>query len=1623
MPGKKKKKQEQTFNVYPYLGGYQHFMKTGGTLPKYREDGQVNLNQIVRRIKPTNKYQYDRTFEGVTEEWKNNVGNTDDRDKYNTLGGLGPMGLMANLFKGAGDLVGDVKGAFDKDSYKPGGKYSKFDADGALRYGKVNLTNTRDENALLHGENMAKYIGMSNKERKKLIESGDLRNTDLWWTPDEMTHGKWNWMDKNEEGLPQFDGVNYRVSKMRSEHYRNPDEGTCSDPQYTNGADCEANGGVWTGDSLFGIKTKNKDGTFTYFHPDGTVDYDKSTQTQYDLIEEGKGEGGLRDINAQTMIFDFDKEGSNKLSGFTSYDEVTKTVSSCSDGTSTTKEECEKNYAVWTEGQPTSGIELQESEYDPNKIYGPYTKTEEVQGKSEQQKLNEKALEDAENKDDGARYGRELRKYTIGGAGQDDQAAGGRAGDFEGNFDVFENNFKTDYRYGGTLPKFQGPDKSEIKAYKKAFNKDYDSNVSKRDTEWILQNLYDQGFNSATDTIISSGNATPFTNAQKNFLAANIRMNNALNRSTTNTTTHPFQHGDHSYQAVSKKQEGGEEEETIDEREKRLYEESLVQLPPTETEMRFDGPVANFNREYNDPTSAMNMPWAQPGSFGNPNKEIDLQPEPKSNWEEPNMVDKFKNWWKGDAHLNKDPGPDYANNAEFDASIEEINEAHANNPRVLDPTNRTDMEGAAGGFTCSDGVSTTREECEKNGGTWNDPQDMGVDVSYGDGPIQSTWNKGKEFFNTGPVGAVKDVWASTSEFIVDKAAPFLEDIYNRNVNKQNEMFKRSISAEDVAPVMEETAGTGSKGFYDVNKGGYGDSLYGTGKVFGQVQQGKELMEPQSDLSGVVNYMDPEFNFLKYKDEYLDKQKMYLGKMKNGAELPKAQTGLTQPGRIKQGGQWVWNGFKWMWDSTKRWNPFAFNPIDNVFISRGKQPEFTKINFTKTPVGGNPKENIAFLNIKDNSAVEMVSVLNDYRKTGLGTYLYDVGIKSTQYGGNKYPGLISGETLDDPEATVNIWKYFDYDVNEGALKSGKFKKDENFKPESILDSDYNFNTRVKLRGLNASGEDKVRETKEFYENLGKDEGNLYQMEIDRVGGNTDWHSPLWRGWQSGFTDQAANVRIGNGSDIKTYYDYNKLPLITVPALLGLGAYNLFTTDDNIDTVEDKKKVDEWLLKKARENGFNNTEDYINHIQNSEKQSTQNNNVLKKYQDSLDFGIYKKGGQPGLWANIHAKRKRGGKKCKPGDDCYPSAKEWAKNTARYGYELPQFLRGGNTASEGAVLCDAYDRPVGPTNEENSKADYSAPVLPYDDDKKGGAECAIPGTCPGMRWGGALPRHQTKGEIKAYSKALNLKKRDTKNLLNELINQGANLETDTIIGAQGNDRQHVVDNLIDNIDQYPPYFNQFSPLNMYAPELRQYPNIFNSRQAYVALPKKEEGGNWNLKGWLKGEQGFIPDYKGESTKKTISENESVNKALDKTQTALTVGGMQDWTGPIASGLDGINTAISGARAYSAPEGSDQRKKHTENMALNATSMIPGLGLASGATSLAKDTATYAGVLDDQSMTKTVADTTTSIQNKDITTKDPIGTIGENKARYGGEEEADIDMKLYYELLKAGANIEIIG
>ena len=51
------------------------------------------------------------------------------------------------------------------------------------------------------------------------------------------------------------------------------------------------------------------------------------------------------------------------------------------------------------------------------------------------------------------------------------------------------------------------------------------------------------------------------------------------------------------------------------------------------------------------------------------------------------------------------------------------------------------------------------------------------------------------------------------------------------------------------------------------------------------------------------------------------------------------------------------------------------------------------------------------------------------------------------------------------------------------------------------------------------------------------------------------------------------------------------------------------------------------------------------------------------------------KPGLWANIHAKKERGEKPAKPGDESYPDKEQWDKLTKEELYVYKLLKTGGN------------------------------------------------------------------------------------------------------------------------------------------------------------------------------------------------------------------------------------------------------------------------------------------------------------------------------------------------------------
>lgn len=1345
MARKAKNKKQQTFNVYPYLGGYQHFMMGGSNLPKYEEEGETP---------ETNQEKMQRLY-------KEQFG---DRSKFNFAGGMGRLGLLGNAMQGTSGLVNTVKGAFDKDSYTAGGKYSKFDEQGSLRFGRSSFTNTTNENAMLHGDNLAKYLNMSKKEKEEWVASGG-RNSDLWWSTDDMTYGKRNYMDRNENGLAKWDGTNFRAVQARNALTLDPE----------------------TGESLFTDKQKNKDGTFTHFNKDGTVNYFKTDATIYDNIEESSGPGGLYDVNATNLYFDFDKPGDNKL---VSFDQNTNQT--------ITKTDAEGN--VTTEESQVTG----NTPYDPTSSYGNYTTTE-TESESRQERLNREANCPGGNcNPPEARYGKELRgmltRYDAGG--------------------VADDNLNDSTAY------FEGYDKFDI----------------------------------------------PF-----------------------------YEHG------------GPHEEDETN------YP-GQVQLPEN-----MSNPADNF-------TVPTNNPYSLPG-FNNEPVNIEAEPEEIRNFERPKLGARIKNFLEGNNDLNKPPT---ITDIESDEFIEELGEkVDPNAPRVLDPTSQNDMEGVA-----------TEEE-----------KDMGIDVGYGDTKGQKIFNKAREITNTGAIGAGLDVLGKTSEVLVDNIVPLVSSFAEGQDQHEARLKQQGNSAETFAPMMEETAGTGNRGFYDVNKGGYGDDLYGTGEIYGQVQQGKELMNQQPTPIDVSKYMQMDMDVLRFNKEHLDKQKSFLGDYKNGGALPKYQA-VGQVSNARKLFNYV--------------NPFKFKPTDNLFFSAGsKTTPFTKINMLQT---GDKETNIGFLNLKyDNPlgpSVEMNSVPEEFRKMGIATALYDKGVKQSIAQG--YPGLISGETLDNPEATVSIWKNFNLEItNPNRTRMDKIRGRNQFVDAGdtdfnslIVDGKYT-GSPVRLTGLNKKGETKLSEFRSFYDQLGAEDKMIYQMNAKNVGGfKYDMHSPLGRSILNGFRTKKV---IGDG---KTFSEYNRQPLYLAG---GLGAYSLMS-GDNLDQEYEKKQREAYLKKEATEAGYDNTEDYIKFLNDTNSVSPTDAKKYKYYKDSVD-DLYKAGGQPGFWANVHAKRKRG----ESPDKSKVSAETAKRFNLKYGAEIQKYLRGGGTAAEGAVLCDAYDRPIDP--EKAFAADTN-------NNYRG----------PGMKYGGALPKFQGlgKSEVKAYNEAFtdgdaNFKNKDTKKILEYFINQGVNLDTDTIISSNQSvpshgGRTNFLDmnarqaNFHDGTNTTPILNNQ------------EFTDRNGERYYMNAYPKMNEGGSW------------------------------FSKATDYLQTGLGATGLTP--GPVGLGADAINTGISGIRAgYNKLIGDNESAtKHTENMALNATSMIPGpAGWAAGVSGLTKDVAGYTGAIDDnKSITTQVADSMKTSQP----TMAVKGTgVVDNAAKFGGEQEAEIDMDLYYELMKAGADIKILG
>ena len=137
-----------------------------------------------------------------------------------------------------------------------------------------------------------------------------------------------------------------------------------------------------------------------------------------------------------------------------------------------------------------------------------------------------------------------------------------------------------------------------------------------------------------------------------------------------------------------------------------------------------------------------------------------------------------------------------------------------------------------------------------------------------------------------------------------------------------------------------------------------------------------------------------------------------------------------------------------------------------------------------------------------------------------------------------------------------------------------------------------------------------------------------------------------------------------------------------------------------------------------------------------------------------------------------------------------------------------------------------------------------------------------------------------------------------------------------------------------------------------------------------------NFDLKGYFKGEQGLIPDFKGQGTKQMIEENQE--KILNTTQDVL--GSMG--TLPGGGVFDIANAGISVARG--AAEDDPQKKKtFYKEAALNASYTIPGVKTATKGIKTGKKLIENAKKVDD---IKNIAENLKVNRETSAKTKDPF-------------------------------------
>ena len=873
MAKRKKNKIEQTFDVYPYLGGTQHFMIGGATPRLHKLAAGDETPHVVDGEAST--YEKPSTY----NQW---ISDYDTSPSSPSL--LGQVGSA--ITKGS-DLVNHMGSVFDKNSYKPGGKYSKLGEDG-LKYGKLSLTNTRDENALIDIENMNQYLDMNKKDQENVISS------DIWKTPDEMLHGHRDFMNLDEDGNPTFKGMNFEVSKQRSEHYTNPDKGTCSKPEFTDAASCSAGGGQWTGDKLFGIKTRNEDGTFSYRNEKGDLiqPHEEGYKgTEYDQIEDKQGLGGLYDANADLLQFDFDK-------------------GTCDDGVSTTMEECASAGANWIKddnslskvrhyGENEEGkTEESITDYDPDINFSDW-KTKETVKTSKQDRINCELTP-----------GCEWKVTAEGGncdcGGGDEELLGGGCASRQMCDDP--NNpgecipcerYGGQLKYGGFLPKASDGwfDSLKTKATE-TFNKAKET-YDNIDIKTPVNNALDY-----TQTALSAAGLTP---------AVGI-IPDAVNTVISGVRT-------------------GHAAATGDTESAKKYGTSLAlnagsMIPVAGQAFGVTSLANDANNYATDDTE----PFVKSVTTG-----ITQNKGSKDNINMTKYGTELHRFVYG-GNLPKFQGEE---NSEVDEELTDVEEENT----FVEPEGEWATVNVGGqqvkvpfdqrhNYSSVPGQENSNPEqagfaYQRASDVANQSNDAGIEASYGDTKVQKIWNKGREALNTGISGGILDgviggagqeaycsneayadksaceeageTWHEATkgtglvDFAFENVLPMMNNIIGQNKQHQAELSQQGLSSENFASTMESSSSLGQMGTKDINKGGYGDDLYGTGEVFGQLaQQGVEMQQPmqqpEKDFTALTAFMNAamENEGVRFNTEELDDQKLYNGKMKYGGALPKFQ---------------------------------------------------------------------------------------------------------------------------------------------------------------------------------------------------------------------------------------------------------------------------------------------------------------------------------------------------------------------------------------------------------------------------------------------------------------------------------------------------------------------------------------------------------------------------------------------------------------------------------------------------------------------------------------------------------------------------------------------------------------